>query len=315
MFFGGGDGKQKGKTFLLLDVENGSVASGLLYLEAGEKPKIFGHTRQNLSVARPRSAATLAQSVAHAAREALHHASTVAARIREHNKLSHIGEVGRAEIFLSAPWTNLDEKWLHETGVNTELHKTVEEFFGAIPVSSHPFPKVLAEVSGSLFPEDKTLLVFVGGEITELLLVHGGRVVGRATTPHGHHLLLRTLKAHGGLSESEARSALHLQPSHAGETFAALASHFTREFKDTARELLSGGSAQSVYVVSHEPTGEWFAKVLGSEDLGDLFPDGGTVRALRTHHVAPYLAAHTRPDLVLSLQAIFVDENFSSRRF
>jgi len=311
MFFGGGEEKQKGKTVVLLDVGSGSVAAALVQLLPEHQPKIFGALRKSLPLAHSVSAPALARAVASAAREALNHTSAVAARIRGHDKLSHVGEVARADIFLSPPWTTLEDNWQHEEALTAPLAVAVEEYFGEIPASLHPFGRALASVSNSIFPEEKTLIAVVNGEVTELLLVHNGNIVGRATTPLGHHLLLRTLRAHGGFTEAEARSALLVQPSHIEESLSSTAAHFTREFRDVARDLLAdpsaGGPARSVYVVAHEPAGEWFAKALGGEALQDLFPEGGMVRALRAHHLTPYVGAHARPDLFLMLQTIFVD--------
>ena len=147
----------------------------------------------------------------------------------------------------------------------------------------------------------------------ELLLLQRGVVVGRATIPGGRHLLLRTLKSHGGLTDAEARSALHLQSAHIEEPLSSAAAHFVRAFKDAARDLLFHASVRSVYIVVEEPLGEWFAKILGGEPLQEVFPEGGVVRALRTHHLQPYIGSHARPDLFLMLETLYVGSNSFAR--
>lgn len=310
---------RKGRTVVILDVENGSVAAALVYFQPEHQPKIFGQMRKTLPVSHAVSVDALARAVVSAARGVLEHASIVAARIRGNDTLSHVGEVSGTDIFLSPPWAALEGGWRYEEALTQALAAATEEYFGGGSVSFHPFGGALASVTTNLFPQEgKILLSAVSGEMTELLLVHNGAIVGRATTPLGTNLLLRTLKTHGGLSEAEARSALLAQPSHIEEPLSFAAAHFTRGFKDVAQELFADpsadGSVRSVYVVAPEPMGEWFAKTLGCEALGDLFPEGGVVRALRTHHFAPYVAAHARPDLFLMLQTIFVDSRASVTR-
>ena len=322
-----GTEKPAGKTVLLLDVENGSVAAGLVRLSAGrqgltsERPRIFGHTRKVLPVLQSLTATSLARAVTKAAHEVLHHTSTIAARMRGSEKLGPLGVASSIEIFLSSPWTAFESGWTHEKGLVAGLSEAVEEYFGDTPVSLHPFGKTLASTTHALFPHEGPLLVStVTGEITEVLLLQNGIIAGRATAPTGHHMLLRTLGSHGGLTEAEARSALHLRPVHTEEPFSFVAAHFAREFKDAVQELFTPNRVEglnlvrSVYVVAPEPLGEWFAKALQDESLGSLFPEGGVVRALRAHHVAPFLAAHPRPDLPLMLEALYIDFNHSSVR-
>ncbi len=305
-----GSKKPEGKTVLLLDVENGSVAAALARLEPEREPRIFGAMRKALPISHSVSSSALALGISHAAREVLQHASTVAARVRGNDKLAHVGEISKADIFLSAPWTTFEDGWSHEEELSAGLSGAVEEYFGDTGIHTHPFGKALASTTHALFPSNETLLFStVTGEVTELLLLRGGVVVGRATIPGGRHLILRTLKSHGGLSFAEARSALHLQPAHAAESLSSAAAHFVREFKDAARELLLNASVRSVYVVVEEPLGEWFAQALGGESLEELFPEGGVVRALRTHHLRPYVTSPAQADLFLMLETLYVDAN------
>lgn len=318
MFFGG---KQpEGRTVLLVDVENGSVGAALLRIEEEKRPRLFGFRRKNLPLLRSVSSALLAQEVVEAAREVLSHTSTVAARMRAHFKFRPLGSISRVELFLSPPWTNLQSpQWHHDDIVVTPLIEEITARFGHIPVSLHPSGRPLASVARGMYPEEETLLLAsITGEVTELLLLHNGAIAGRATLPHGHHLLLRTLQSHNGMSEGEARSALRL-PAHGGlnnlpmhEALRAAGSHFTEEFKDVARELLAP-STQSVLVVTQEPVGEWFARTFSEHSsLQELFPQGGTVRALRAHHVAPHIELPAPKDIFLMLEALYIDAHSSA---
>jgi hypothetical protein len=156
----------------------------------------------------------------------------------------------------------------------------------------------------SFYPNEPEVLVLsVNGEVSELLLVENGHVVGHATAPIGLGTVLRTLKSHAGLSQEEARSALRLN--HPSEAMHSAAAHFADEFKEAARELWQGRGRGTVLVLAHEPGTEWFARALSHRSLADLFPQGGVVRALRASHVAPYVGSRGTPDAHLYLNALY----------
>ena len=156
MFFG--RKKPEGKTVLLLDVENGSVAAGLARLEPEGQPRIFGALRKNLPLSQSPTAASLTHAVTKAAREVLHHASTVAARMRGSEKLAPLGVVSSTNIFLSAPWTTFDDGWSHEEALAGELSEAVEEYFGDTRAAIYPFGRALASTTGALFQNDEPVL-------------------------------------------------------------------------------------------------------------------------------------------------------------
>lgn len=311
-----GSKKPTGKTVLLLDAESGSVGAGLLRAEEGKRPRLFGVNRTMLSIPRTVSAAGLAQGVVDAARGALEHASGVAARMRGHPKLKSFGEVSRVELFLAPPWSSLEGgRWQHEEFLTDKLVSEITARIGFLPLSIHPTGRPLASLSQALFPsEGRLLLASLNGEILELLLVGQGAMLGRATLPLGHHHFLRTLSSHGGLSLAEAHSALNLlsrgRAHPAQEALGAIERHLISELKSIMPEFLGRGgegSACSVIIFAPEPLREWFARTLTSESLGDLFPAGGTVRALRAQHLAPYFDAQVHKDIPLMLEALYVD--------
>ena len=130
--------------------------------------------------------------------------------------------------------------------------------------------------------------------------------------PLGAATVLRTLRSHGGLSLAEAGSVLKLHV-HGGDTPASGALHAAArklidEFKQVSQALFAHGRPRSLYVLGAEPLAVWFAKALADSGLEELYPDGGTVRAVGTEHASPYVATHSeRPDLGLLLDALFVD--------
>jgi hypothetical protein len=96
------------------------------------------------------------------------------------------------------------------------------------------------------------------------------------------------------------------------EPLETLANHVAKEFTSVARELIVSAPVHSVFVIAQEPAGEWFARALSEHSaVEELFPDGGTVRAMRGSHVSPYISMHApKPDLPLLLEALFVDARF-----
>ena len=89
------------------------------------------------------------------------------------------------------------------------------------------------------------------------------------------------------------------------EPLEAAARHFVEQFAGAAEQLLAGGTAHGVYVIAPEPAGSWYAQALGADDsLGEYFPEGATVRAMRLHHLRPHVSSGE--DLNLMLAALFI---------
>jgi len=304
--------KSSDKTVLILDIENGSVASALLKLAAGEAPRLFGETRIAVPLMDTRSAHSLSRAVEHAASESLLHASEVAARLRHH--AGALPPVSSVVMFMAAPWgvPNLAQGSPDFTPAFGELAPRIRSLFGDVPTSLHAHASAAVHGLRAAYPhEERALLLSVNGEVSELLMLEDARVVGHATAPVGLCTVLRTLKSHAGLSEHEARSAMRLN--HNSEANLAAAAHFAGEFKQAARELFGGQTSGNVFVLAHEPAGEWFARSLAHRSLAELFPQGGTVRAMRPGHIAPFVAHHGYPDTHLLLDALYTSAAHHTR--
>lgn len=318
MLFGGK--KSPGRTVLLLDVENGSVGSALVRLSPAEPPKLFGETRFNTPLGMSRSSGGLFKDVRAAVREAVRSASEVAARVRTHAEVAPLGTVEHAAIFMAAPWgrPNLAEgrpDFLPE--MTAVVAEEVARSFGYIPISLYTDTDAAAFGARAVMAPERTgeacLVCVITGELTELMRMDSSGVAAHATIPTGSHALLRTLRTHSGLSEHEARSAAKLQfkTPHLREPFAAAGAHFAGHFKEAAQEIVQPGDVLRVIVVGADPAAEWFALALAEDSLSELFPQGGEVRALRTRHLSPHIAAHAQhPDAMLMLAALFVDSHF-----
>ncbi len=310
MFFG--KKRPDAKTLLLLDVENGSVGGALVRLQEDKSPRLFAERRVHLPVRSARSATDIFGGVRSAARKAISELSEVAARLRQHPTTAPAGEVSRATVFLSAPWgiPNLTQGLPLFSGAVTEaLQKELSGFF-EIPVSFYTSAGALFRGAQYLLPYERDyLLVGVDGETSELLLIADGAVRGHASFPVGSHTVLRTLRAHGGLTPQEARTILQAPLERRGEyrePLSAAAQHFAGSFAAAAEPLFEGRTLAHVYTVAHGAP-DFFARALSeSPQAGVLFPQGGTVRALRPNHAMPHLSAHAEhPDLWLMLEALF----------
>jgi len=313
--------KDAGQTIAILDIENGSVGAALARLSRGDAPKLFAETRIRTPILATLDTRTMSREIEKASRDALHHVSEVAARIRMHEALSSSGSIDRAAVFFSPPWAAMHleggtaDYAPHIEGLTQGL---IEETLGDKRISMHPFGTAAAHGAVALFPgEAPTLLCIINGEVTELLLLAGGKLVGRATMPLGLHSILRTLTSHAGISAAEARSlislASHDSDGPAYEPLAAAQAHFASEFASAAEPLVEHTPVQSVLVMAPYPAEEWFARALSQEPrLAELFPEGSTVRAMRAQHAMPFIAAHApKPDLPIMLEALFVDAKFS----
>lgn len=301
---------------LLVHVENGSTAAGLASLSAGQ-PKLFGEHRLSTPFGMSVSGEGLVREVEQSLKEVLRHTSEVAARIRTNEKVAAMGKPQEAAVFLSAPWgrPNLAAgvpDFLPD--MQERIQARIHAHFGALPISFYTAAGKAAFGTRSLMSEEPCLVCMVTGEVTELMHLDHEGVRAHATMPLGSHALLRTLRTHGGLSAEEARSAARLPFSteRLREPFSAAAAQFGAQFQDAAQALIAPGEVVRVIVIAEEPLGEWFARALESQELSALFPNGGTVRALRPEHATAHMAAHAeRPDIPLMLATLFVDNHFN----
>ncbi len=314
--------KPEEKTFLLLDVESGSVAGALVRLAQDQKPKLFGEKRVFLPVAFSISGSSLAHQVEKALKEVVQGLSELAARLRLHPEAHSIGRVEGGAIFFAPPWGKPDleaGKPAFMPDMSAKVRTAAEAQLGRMPLSFYTSAGLAAFGARALFNSSKLdgfnaepeLLFVPGGEISELLHMDEQGVRGHATIPLGEHALLRTLRTHASLSELEARSAARLpfNTPHLREPFAAAAAHLGEQFTAAVQDLLQKERVQRVRVVGNASTGEWFARALSThEPLDELFPHGGEIRAVRIPHLTAHIAAHQEaPDLRLMLAALFVD--------
>ena len=306
------------ETILIVDIENASVGCALVRLSLGHAPKLFAENRAALPMTHSLNAQHLLAETEKALREALTHASTTAARMRNHPNIGAVGVITSASIFVSPPWTsakisNNSLSWSIEPALKQMVEKSIRDIFDDIPLTFQAAGSAVAHTTNKLFEQKPDLLLcMITGEVTELALMQNGELAARATVPLGKHFLLRTLQSHAGLSHAEANSMLKLAriavETPAEEALFSAGRQYGKELSAAARDMQANIGVQGILVIANEPMGEWAARNLAiNESVGELFNEGATVQALHTHHLMPHLAAHAaRPDLLFMIEALFV---------
>jgi hypothetical protein len=293
----------------------------LARLSRSDAPKLFGEVRVSIPILNTRSADMLAGEIEKATLEALSSISETAARVRGHEHVASQGEIDRVAVFISPPWAAM-----HLSGGTAEYVEPIRRaaaghiasLLGGVPVTFHPFGTAAAHGTMLIFaPDESVVLCIMHGEVSELLNLTNHALAGRSTVPVGTHTLLRTLVSHGGVSSSEARSYLKLKNGERHALYEPLVvaqRDMASLVADAVRDMRGESQPSGIIVLAPEPTGDLFARSLAEHDaMIDLFPHGGTVRALKAMHAMPYIAAHAqKPDMPLMLESLFIDAKFSS---
>lgn len=281
---------------LILDIEGGSVAAAVARRGADGTLSILHEQRLTMPLRPHRSAQTLASEAERLLADLMPETS---------KEVRRLGGVEGVSVFMAPPWgaPNLAEGTPNFVPhMQEQVRRELSPYF-ATPATFYTNAGATLGGLRAIAPaEDKYLLCIVTHEMTELLLVHNGAVVGHASMPHGINLPLRTLRAHGNMSEAEARSALKL--GHLEEPLAAANEAYATEFFAAGRELFDTHAPQRVWVVSS--VGDYFAKALAHPNLGELFPRGGTVAALKSAHAGRHIGDAAGRDLFVLLEALFV---------
>jgi hypothetical protein len=302
-------------TVLVLDIESGSVAVALVHLPKVGVPKVLAYQREHLPLQPSLKSATIAASLEHTLAASLTYISEVAARLRSHAAAKEFGAIQSAAVFFAAPWGVPDlsaGKASFMPGIREFTKREVQAVFGDIAVSFYTSADALAYGSRALGQHEDTLVAALRGELLELLLLDRSGPQAYSTVPLGSRSILRTLKAHGGLSEHEARSMLalaHHTNDAPYEPLVAAAHHLGDSFADAARLFLPHGSTANIVVVAEHPAGEWFARHLAeNRQVTELFSEDSTVEALRQHHIAGLLEPTHVQDPFVLLESLFVGD-------
>jgi hypothetical protein len=311
--------KRSPSSIAVLDIESGSLGSGLVHISKTNSPTLLG---QHRSLLRQRSAASsashLLQNIEQEIETALIRLSEVSTNLKSHIQSE---DIGRVAVFLHAPWTQVTfaERVKADTHDETLQRLRPKAEILGVPVTFHAFTTTTTPIVHGLFAHPEVALVIsIGAEVSELSLLKSGGIVGYSTVPAGMNTVLRTLEAHAGVSRHEAHSILSLAKSartHAwAEALASGVESLTRELHSGAASILSSSDTAQIFVISREPGVEIFARALSEHpSMQDLFEPGSVVRPLLSRTVASQLSGHPpRPDVALLLESLFVDSRFGA---
>jgi hypothetical protein len=288
--------KEEAKTVLIVDIEGGSVAAALARRAADGSLAILNERRLTMPLRPHRSAEALASEAQKLLERLLPEMSALALRF---------GGASSVDVFLSPPWgkPNLESGTPDFVPhMQESVRRHLSPYFAHTPQFHTSAGAALGGLRAAVPAESDYLLCIVTGEMTELLHLHDGAVVGRASMPHGVNLPLRTLHSHAGMSGAEARSALKL--GHPAEPLAAATESYAHELFATGRDLFDTRAPKRVWVVSS--LGDYFARALSHHTLNDLFHQGGVVSALRPGHAAHLIPGASGRDLFLILETLFL---------
>lgn len=151
--------------------------------------------------------------------------------------------------------------------------------FEGSAISFHSFGLPASYALQVLRPDiSDALLLDVGAEVTEILHLKQGALVGRATAPVGSNLFMRTLKTHADMSTAQSNTALTLAKAE-GTRFAE---ELTGPLADAGRVWLRGVSTAllplaenglpiEIYVLSDARVLSWVYSSLESVGMPEIY--------------------------------------------
>ena len=173
-----------------------------------------------------------------------------------------------------------------------------------------------------MWPKEKDyLLLDVSGELTELVLVHGGVLTETATFPKGRNFFVRTIMEHLSTSAHEASSLLNLYiegkagPG-AGEQIGQALRSAEKEWGEDMKGLLSGLSdglflPWSLFLTADDPFARWLGDVLKdpTATMGSSFGKPFTIHVLDDHTLSRFTdAPRAAHDNFLFLCSLFAQK-------
>jgi hypothetical protein len=310
-------------TVAIIDIESGSIGSGLVEISGTHKPRLMGQERRILHIRGTPSASLLLKEIEREMEDSLVRLSGIASRMGNYRGAP--GDIGRVAVFLHAPWASVSigperaKADAHDATLDA-LRTVSSGVLSTTPASFHAFSTTATPIIHGLFNAPReSLVVSIGGEIAELSLLKGGTMVGHATMPLGLHTVLRTLESHAGLSRAEALSVLSLSRStheHAwAEALSSGVAQISRELSGTVASMLPDSKhAQQIFILAPKQSSDFFARAFTEDaSLHELFAPGSTIRAVLPRHATPHLLGHpSQPDLPLLLESLFVDTRFGA---
>lgn len=174
------------------------------------------------------------------------------------------------------------ETSLYVSAMPTMVRHAVTELVSNLTHTSritfHPFMRAAyTVVRDTLLTVPDFLLLDVGADVTEMLLVKKGVMVGSGSFPYGKHFLYTRIQHALSISYDEAASLLSLYLGNALEegkratlerTLSQLETEWVRVFQEALEHAKhEPGMAPAIVLAGHAATLPWFERALRSEDF------------------------------------------------
>lgn len=194
------------------------------------------------------------------------------------------------------------------------VREVVAQVFHHNRPNLHSNGLVLFSTVRDLYPTlERFLIVDVGAEITEVMLVRDNAPLENASFPYGLHTAARDLAAGGSISLSEGLSQLRVGIEHGGPRMERVRERWRDQFAETLAELGTETAVPRTIVLSAPDRYlPWFRDIVTTERFAPLtFTDETfTVMPLSRTSVQAHIAVagDAEPDTPLSLATLFFNK-------
>ncbi len=228
-----------------------------------------------------------------------------------------VDEISDAQV-LSAEIT------LATTIVPQSLIEKVDDAIGDLPGTPprtcHSFilPASLSLISH--FPAVKdALIIDVGAEVTECMIIRDGAPFARASTPIGSHVLLRTLRSHAKMGKAQASSATKLAAlegtrlsSEAKSSLDAACAKWGEDIADALRSLSGVATPKEVFLFAEDFALSWFTDALRTLRAVGQKSGSFSVHPVLGKDFTPLIKGNNglAPDPFLACEVLFADARF-----
>lgn len=230
----------------------------------------------------------------------------------------------RAESLSDSFVTSVDVT-LATTNSFSSLHDALVKLAQSFPHSTttfHSFGLPASHALQVLKPDiSDALLLDIGAEVTEVLQMKHGALVGRATAPVGSNLYLRTLKTHADMGAAEADSALKL----AKEEGTRLSQELTGPLVDAGKAWLTGlsealvplsenGLPIQMYILSDARVLSWIQSTIETVGMPEVYK-GVIPKVIPLSEDVFGVGVDVKPgasDIFLMAELLFADSRFDT---
>jgi hypothetical protein len=200
---------------------------------------------------------------------------------------------------------------LYESEGDSDFVKIIRQAFPRARVTFHTFPFVAFAVLRALRKEDSFTLIDIGGEITDVAVVHRSGLSLIASFPEGSLSLARDIAGERSIADAFSRMTLFAKDELSPEenaSFSAIFNKAAEKWRTAYARLMEETLAtvpmpRTVFLVSDKEPLAWFQKIFST--AGDVLPVRPTLITPEFFEDSVSLGENARYDSFLSLGALF----------